>query len=352
MQTPDTRLATKEELYGFIEHLERELDVAGFFKTEDKKPGMLRNIRNLYARAALTEQEVRSLRGMVASLTRAHEQAEGREAVTTPRILLFDSGMGGLTVARAVAAQLPDAHLTYSADNAAFPYGAWKEHALTQRIIEVVGKLIERTDPHIVVVACNTASTIALAALRETYKVPFVGTVPAIKPAAAQTKSGIIGVLATPGTVSREYTHALIHTFANHCQVILHGAPRLAEICEAALRGKPLDREELRSEIEPVFRTREGQRTDTVVLGCTHYPLLLDDIRRVAPWEVSYIDPAPAIARRVADVLDETPRHEVALPVPPHGTVMLTASRGGSAESLGAYDAMGFPLPEFMEMPV
>src|SRR5882724_5183560 len=152
--------------------------------------------------------------------------------MTAARILLFDSGMGGLTVARAVRTQLPEAHLVYAADNAGFPYGAWKEEALVARIVEVVGRLIERADPHIVVIACNTASTIALAQLRERYKVPFVGTVPAIKPAAAHTKSGIIGVLATPGTVTREYTHSLIHTYAYHCKVFLHGATRLAEIAE------------------------------------------------------------------------------------------------------------------------
>jgi glutamate racemase len=272
--------------------------------------------------------------------------------MTSPRILLFDSGMGGLTVARAVAAQLPEAQLTYAADNAAFPYGAWKEEALTKRIVEAVGRLIECSDPHIVVIACNTASTIALAALRESYKIPFVGTVPAIKPAAALTKSGIIGVLATPGTVSREYTHALIHTYAYHCKVFLHGAGRMAEIAENKLKGQAVDLQELRSEIEPAFRMRDGKRTDVVVLGCTHYPLLMDELKQVEPWPVTYIDPAPAIARRVADVLDETPRHEALRAVPPHGTVILTSARSSAAGSLGAYAAMGFSIPEFMEMPV
>jgi glutamate racemase len=270
--------------------------------------------------------------------------------MTTPRILLFDSGMGGLTVARAVRAQLPEAHLVYSADNAGFPYGAWKEDALVKRIVDVIGALIEQVEPHIVVIACNTASTIALAALREKFKIPFVGTVPAIKPAAAQTKSGIIGVLATPGTVSREYTHALIHTYAYHCKVFLHGAKRLAEIAEQKLKGKPVDPEELRLEIGPVFRTREGLRTDVVVLGCTHYPLLVEDMVRVAPWDVTYIDPAPAIARRVADVLDETALADLVETAPPHGTVLLTAKRGQASDSLAAYAAMGFPLAQFMEM--
>ncbi|MGL4296590.1 MAG: glutamate racemase [Aestuariivirga sp.] len=265
------------------------------------------------------------------------------------RILLFDSGMGGLTVARAVARQLPDAQLVYAADNAGFPYGAWKEEDLVARILDVIGALIEKVEPHVVVIACNTASTIALAQLREAYKLPFVGTVPAIKPAAAQTKSGIIGVLATPGTVSREYTHALIHTYAYHCKVFLHGAKRLAEIAENKLKGRSVDLDELRREIAPVFRKREGRNTDVVVLGCTHYPLLVEEIAQVAPWPVTYLDPAPAIARRVADVIDETPRPEALGVVPAHGTVFLTSPRGGASDALGAYAAMGFPLPVFME---
>ncbi len=271
--------------------------------------------------------------------------------MTPPRILLFDSGMGGLTVARAVAMQSPEAQLVYAADNAAFPYGAWTEEALVRRIVVVMGTLIERTQPHIVVIACNTASTIALNALRETYALPFVGTVPAIKPAAAQTKSGIIGVLATPGTVSREYTHALIHTYAYHCKVFLHGAPRLAEMAERKLAGGAVDLEELRREIAPVFRRRDGQRTDVVVLGCTHYPLLIEDIEKVAPWPVTYLDPAPAIARRAGDVLDETPRSEPIGEIPPHGTVLLTSAKGIST-SLGAYAAMGFAGHRVIDIPV
>ncbi|MGQ0485467.1 MAG: glutamate racemase [Hyphomicrobiales bacterium] len=271
--------------------------------------------------------------------------------MTVPRILIFDSGMGGLTVARAIRAQLPEAHLVYAADNGAFPYGAWKEEALVARIVRVIGAFTQRVEPHIAVIACNTASTLALAALRETYKLPFVGTVPAIKPAAAQTKSGVIGVLATPGTASREYTHALIHTYAYRCEVFLHGAIHLAEMAERKLKGESVDPAALAHEIAPVFRICEGKRTDVVVLGCTHYPLLVEDIAKVAPWEVTYIDPAPAIARRAADVLDETPRHEAKYPVPAPGTVLLT-SRQGAAEALAAYAAMGFPAHEILEMPV
>ncbi len=270
--------------------------------------------------------------------------------MTKPRILLFDSGMGGLTVASAVAKQLPDAILIYAADNAGFPYGAWKEADLIARIVKVMGALIALSKPDAVVIACNTASTIALAALREAFSVPFIGTVPAIKPAAALTKSGVIGVLATPGTVSREYTHALIHTYAFHCKVFLHGAKRMAEIAEHKLKGHAVDLEELRTEIAPVFRTREGKKTDVVVLGCTHYPLLIEDMKKVEPWPVTYIDPAPAIARRTADVIEETTLGGAEGHV--HGTVILTSARGSASESLAAYASMGFPRHVFIEMGV
>lgn len=272
--------------------------------------------------------------------------------MNTPRILLFDSGMGGLTVARAVRHELPFFHLIYSADNAAFPYGAWEEKALVTRIVDVMGELITRVQPDIVVIACNTASTIALAQLREAYKVPFVGTVPAIKPAAAQTKTGIVGVLATPGTVSREYTHGLIHSFASHCRVVLHGAPRMAEIAEWKLKGNAVDLDELRAEIAPVFAEENGRRTDVVVLGCTHYPLLVDELAKVEPWVVRYIDPAAAIARRTADVLAETPLKEVPVALPPHNSVLLTSTRGQAEDALKAYARMGFNKPEFLDLKV
>jgi len=271
--------------------------------------------------------------------------------MSSPRVLLFDSGMGGLTVARAVRAEIPAADLVYAADNAAFPYGAWDEGLLVRRIVDVVGKLIERVKPDLVVIACNTASTLALAALREKYTVPFVGTVPAIKPAAAQTKSGLIGVLATPGTAQREYTRALIDTYAYHCKVFLHGAKRLAEIAEAKLKGQAVDEKELRAEIAPVFRRRDGRLTDVVVLGCTHYPLLLDELNAASPWPVIFIDPAPAIARHVLEVLKTVQASERA-GAPARGTVYFTSARGRNPESAAAYGAMGFDRQEIMDFPV
>src|SRR5687767_5515111 len=270
--------------------------------------------------------------------------------IRSPRILLFDSGMGGLTVAAAVREALPLAQLVYAADSAAFPYGAWEEVRLIERILAVVGKLIEASGPDLVVIACNTASTLALTQLREVYGLPVVGTVPAIKPAAQQTKSGIIGVLATPGTAKREYTQALIQAYAYHCKVFLHGAQRLAEMAEAKLMGKSIDVAELRDEIQPVFRHREGKRTDTVVLGCTHYPLLLDDIRKAAPWPVDYVDPAPAIARRVVDLLKQQSLGEQK-GGPKSGTAIFTAPLATEL-GLRAYEAMGFPDHEVVALPI
>ncbi len=273
--------------------------------------------------------------------------------MTARHILVFDSGMGGLTVAKAIRDAGPDAVLTYAADNAAFPYGDWREDALVERIVHVVGELNSTTQPDIIVVACNTASTLALAALRKAINVPFVGTVPAIKPAAAASKSNIIGVLATPGTVERDYTQALIHTYAYHCKVFLHGAPRLAEMAEAKLKGTPPDVEELRAEIAPVFRMRSGARTDTVVLGCTHYPLLLEDLREAAPWPVTFIDPAPAIAKRTMAVLAETrPRHPASPAGRQAGKVLFTASRGINEAQLAAYAACGFVEHEVVDLPI
>ncbi len=271
--------------------------------------------------------------------------------MTARHILIFDSGMGGLTVARAIRAAGPDARLTYAADNAAFPYGDWREDALVRRIVHVVQQLNGIVRPDVIVVACNTASTLALDALRRAIDVPFVGTVPAIKPAAAATRSNMIGVLATPGTVERDYTQTLIHTFAFHCRVFLHGAPRLADIAEAKLKGTPPDMDDLRAEIAPVFRERAGLRTDTVVLGCTHYPLLLDDLKQAAPWPVTFIDPAPAIAKRTMAVLGETRKTQV-LANPQAGNLLFTAPRGISTPQLAAYSACGFAEHEVVDLPI
>jgi glutamate racemase len=224
---------------------------------------------------------------------------------TSPSILVFDSGVGGLTVFREVRRARPDARYIYLADDAGFPYGDQPEAALIERIVAVLGEAIARHAPDLVVIACNTASTLALPELRARFKVPFVGTVPAIKPAAAQSVSKRISVLGTQATVGREYTRALIREFASGCDVALVGSPKLATYAERELAGDPVSDAWISAEIAPCFTEERARRTDTVVLACTHYPLLLQRFRTLAPWRVDWLDPAPAIARRVADLLRE-----------------------------------------------
>jgi glutamate racemase len=224
----------------------------------------------------------------------------------SPTILVFDSGLGGLTVLREVVAARPDAHYTYVADDAFFPYGHHSEDEIIARVVPLMGELIAAHDPHLVVIACNTASTLVLSHLRAAYSVPFVGTVPAIKPACASSKTRRVSVLGTKGTVKREYTKALIRDFAQGCEVTLVGSPELASLAERELSGQAISDSDILAELTPCFvgdAENASARTDTVVLACTHYPLLLERFAKLAPWAVDWIDPAPAIARRVSDLL-------------------------------------------------
>ena len=225
-------------------------------------------------------------------------------------IVVFDSGLGGLSVLKEVRQACPGAAISYVADTAGFPYGALSEQEVVRRVLATFEAVVARRPPDIAIIACNTASTLVLPFLRASHAFPFVGTVPAVKPAAEQTKSGLISILATPGTVKREYTQALIAAYARDVDVTLVGATGLAALAEAAMRGEPADDKAIAAEIAPAFREKAGARTDTVVLACTHYPLLLDHLRRIAPWPVTWIDPAPAIARRVASLLADRPPAE------------------------------------------
>jgi glutamate racemase len=220
-----------------------------------------------------------------------------------PTILVFDSGLGGLTVLREIVKARPDAHYVYVADDAFFPYGHHSEEQIIARVVPLIGELIEAHSPDLVVIACNTASTLVMSHLRDRYRVPFVGTVPAIKPACAKSMTKRVSVLGTSGTVKREYTRALIRDFAQGCEVTLVGSANLASLAEAALNGVEVGDREISAEIAPCFVGEGEARTDTVVLACTHYPLLMDRLIRLAPWPVDWIDPAPAIARRVLDLL-------------------------------------------------
>jgi glutamate racemase len=217
-------------------------------------------------------------------------------------ILVFDSGLGGLTVLREITAARPGVAYTYVADDAFFPYGHHTEDEIVARVVPLIGELIGQHHPDLVVIACNTASTLVMDHLRKAYSVSFVGTVPAIKPACAASRTKRVSVLGTRGTVKREYTRTLIRDFAHGCEVTLVGAENLAALAEAALRGEAISDDAILAEIAPCF-VDGHPRTDTVVLACTHYPLLLKQIRRIAPWPVDWIDPAPAIARRVETLL-------------------------------------------------
>jgi glutamate racemase len=223
-----------------------------------------------------------------------------------PTILVFDSGLGGLSVLREVVRVRSDAHYVYVADDAFFPYGHHSEEAIIARVVPLIGELIAAHAPDLIVIACSTASTLVMSHLRERYRLPFVGTVPAIKPACAQSKTKRVSVFGTKGTVKREYTRALIRDFAQGCEVTLVGSPELASLAESALNGNEVSDRDIAAELAPCFvgdPLDASARTDTIVLACTHYPLVLDRLARVAPWPVDWIDPAPAIARRVLDLL-------------------------------------------------
>lgn len=220
----------------------------------------------------------------------------------SPSVLVFDSGLGGLTVLREISRERPDLRLIYAADDAGFPYGRLEDDVLVERVAAVIARLIEAANPDLAVIACNTASTLVLPALRARFSIPFVGTVPAIKPACEQSKTKRVSVLATAGTVKRDYTQALIREFGAGCKVTLVGSEHLASLAEAALRGETVFSVDLEAEVAPCFAD-DGARTDTIVLACTHFPLVLDQLKALAPWPVTWIDPASAIARRASSLL-------------------------------------------------
>lgn len=231
--------------------------------------------------------------------------------MATGPILFFDSGIGGLSVVKEARILLPDHAYVYVADDAAFPYGDWEEDALRARLVALFGALIARFAPSLIVIACNTASTLAIADLRAAYPgQPFVGTVPAIKPAAERTCSGLVSVLATPGTVKRQYTRDLISQYAAKCHVRLVGSENLARLAETYMREGFVDEDAVRAEILPCFVERDGRRTDIVVLACTHYPFLVNRMRKTAPWPVDWIDTSEAIARRAVDLARTLPAPE------------------------------------------
>ncbi|MDZ7926108.1 MAG: aspartate/glutamate racemase family protein [Agrobacterium sp.] len=199
-------------------------------------------------------------------------------------VLVFDSGIGGLTVLREARVLMPERGFIYVADDAGFPYGGWEEEALKARILSLFETLLQDYSPEVCIIACNTAFTLAGADLRARFPdMTFVGTVPAIKPAAERTRSGLVSVLATPGTVKRQYTRDLISVNRRRrCHVAPRGErkPGAPGRNAGCARGSS-DEEAVRAEIAPCFiERRRASRTDIVVLACTHYPFLVNRMRK------------------------------------------------------------------------
>jgi glutamate racemase len=214
-------------------------------------------------------------------------------------ILFFDSGVGGLSVLGPTLTLIPTAPIVYAADSAGFPYGKRSEAEIASRVPALLGRLVERFSPRLAVIACNTASTIALDHVRSALDIPVVGTVPAIKPAAEMSKSRVIGVLGTEATVRQPSVDDLAAQFASDCAIIRHGSPELVELAEAKLAGEAIDINAVKAAALPMFDAPNGDQIDTVVLACTHFPLLAEELGIAFP-QVTYVDGGPGIARRIA----------------------------------------------------
>jgi glutamate racemase len=248
-------------------------------------------------------------------------------------ILFFDSGVGGLSVLGPTRKLLPNAPIVYAADSAGFPYGRRSEAEIASRVPALLGRLVERFHPRLAVIACNTASTIALDHVRSALDLPVVGTVPAIKPAAEMSKSRVIGVLGTEATVRQPYVDDLAARFAGDCTIIRHGSPELVELAEAKLAGEEVGIAAVRAASQPMFDAPAGDRIDTVVLACTHFPLLEDELRTAFP-RLTFVDGGPGIARRIAHLTGEQP-----WPItPPPGLMIFTGdTRAPSLTMLSRY---------------
>jgi glutamate racemase len=221
-------------------------------------------------------------------------------------LLFFDSGVGGLSVLEPTRALLPNAPIVYVADNAGYPYGSRSEKEIASRVPALLGRLVERFHPRLAVIACNTASTIALDHVRSALDLPVVGTVPAIKPAAELSKTRVIGVLGTEATVRQPYVDNLAAEFAADCTIVRHGSPELVDMAEAKLAGADVGIDTVRAAAQPMFDAPGGDGIDVGVLACTHFPLLRNELRQAFP-AVEWIDGGPGIARRIAWLTREQP---------------------------------------------
>ena len=242
-------------------------------------------------------------------------------------LLVFDSGVGGLSVLGPIRVLLPDAPIVYVADSAGYPYGTKSEAEIDARVPALLGRLAERYDPRLIVIACNTASTITLDSVRSALDLPIVGTVPAIKPAAALSKTRVIGVLGTDATVVQPYVDRLAAEFAADCTLVRRGSAELVDLAEAKLRGEAPPLEAYRRVLDGLLARRGGDQIDTVVLACTHFPLVQDELEAAAPRPLAFVDGKEGIARRTAWLLREAEWPES----PPEGIAVFTG-RDSDAE--------------------
>jgi glutamate racemase len=266
-------------------------------------------------------------------------------AALPKRIGVYDSGVGGLSVTACVQSSIPDAQYFYLSDNLNFPYGTKSDEAVTLFTVKNCCKFIEIYELDILVIACNTASTVALDAVRAAVKIPVVGVVPAIKPAALQSKTKSIGLLATPATVKRQYTLKLIDDFANGCKVALRGSSVLVEVAEKKLRSATFSLAEIESEVEPLLAL--DPKIDVIVLGCTHFPLLKDDLSQLFP-KIEWVDSGAAIAARVQSLVPSiTPvLNRVRLDA---GIAVFTAESAAAHSLHSALNRFGFRMIEFLK---
>ncbi len=261
----------------------------------------------------------------------------------THRVLVFDSGVGGLSICQHIRRQMPSLALHYLSDNAGFPYGEKTEAELLARASEVVLAAVKHIDPAIVIIACNSASTIALPTLRDALPIPVIGVVPAIKTAAAETRSGVFGLLATPGTVRRAYTAQLIEDFASEHTVLRIGSAELVRAIEAHLQGGAAPTALVEQIVERFARESRGN-IDTVVLGCTHFPLVRPLFEAAAPdW--SWIDSGPAIAARLGELLNTLPADGS---IAPESQCWFTAGAILDSALPAALEQMGFSQPQLL----
>lgn len=260
--------------------------------------------------------------------------------------LILDSGVGGLTIWHEIQQRIPNSNACYVADNAAFPYGTQEEPALIERLLELLPPLEQHYQPDIIVIACNTASTVVLEPLRAQTRTPIIGVVPAIKPAAQLSQTKHIALLATPGTIKRRYTQQLIEDFGKGCNIIKLGSHQLVHEAEKKLRGLAVDKQIIQTALQDI--TDAQQPIDVVVLGCTHFPFLLEEITQQLPAGITVIDSGQAIARRAQQLLEDINHPHNHADIPAKNSFLFTADNAEAHTLEPGIKQFGFDKIQFL----